>query len=117
MLHFLDKLRNRPESERKAIVVVSSTVITGFIFLIWLSVSFYDLRSNTQTSVVADSTTSLKPAPSPFSDFKNVLGSAYASFLGQLGNLKTSVDSSVNTYQAQGVTGRAGDRTSAQKDQ
>lgn len=97
MLKFLDKLRNRSEAQKHAITLVSSTVITGAIFLVWVSVTFYGSSSN---AVVAENPTPLTTASSPFADFKHSVAGAYESFLAQFGNIKNTINTSVNTYQA-----------------
>ncbi|HEY4502612.1 MAG TPA: hypothetical protein VJH21_02150 [Candidatus Paceibacterota bacterium] len=38
MLEFLDRLREKPESVRFKIVLITAAFITGIIFIVWLSV-------------------------------------------------------------------------------
>ncbi len=68
MQNFFDKLRNRPESERKRILLTTTSIITTAIFLIW-AVNFRASFSETKTVET-----------NPFSVLKDNLSNAYQGF-------------------------------------
>ena len=40
MIRFLDRLRAKPEGERKAAAFTAAATITGIIFIVWLTILF-----------------------------------------------------------------------------
>jgi len=40
MSDFLERTRSRPEHEKRTLAIITAGIITGIIFLIWISVQF-----------------------------------------------------------------------------
>lgn len=45
MFVFIENLRNKSEGERKAFAYITSFVVTGIIFLIWISTFIFDVSA------------------------------------------------------------------------
>ena len=55
MLDFLDRLRAKSKGERKTVAFVVAAVVTGIIFIIWLSIIFSGAALSTGGRVSEDS--------------------------------------------------------------
>jgi hypothetical protein len=53
VLNFLDKLRRKPEMARRRILVGTTFGITGFIFLVWVTTTFYGLETISDSEKIA----------------------------------------------------------------
>lgn len=54
---YLNSLRSRPEQDRVLFAFIGSGIITGIIFLIWITIFFYNMRHT--------STVRVQPVPVP----------------------------------------------------
>jgi hypothetical protein len=99
MFEFLDKLRARPESHRKAIAFGVSAIFTLFVFIGWsstLDLSIGGKRpevvaENNGTTANINQTANLEGAVSPFSSITDSLGAMVIDFKNHLDFSKKEV--------------------------
>ena len=66
MLYFLDRLREKPPSYRRAVALTIVTVIVGLIFILWV-VTLLPKISGSQIGIRQSNSSEEKSAPRPFS--------------------------------------------------
>ncbi len=86
MLQYLEQIRNKPQSYRKRVAVIASSIFTGLIILIWIS------TFSVETAKVVDS----KEMASEFAPFQEIKESTvlFFSSLKQMAVSSFSVSSS-----------------------
>ena len=97
MANFIEKLREKPDHHKRIIVALSSFVITGAIFVVWLSVIFP--TSVKEESIVASNNKS--KGIGPLGAFRRDVAQAFSALKGQLGTIKESVKLSPSVYIAE----------------
>jgi len=76
MFQYLEKLRNKPEGERKKSVLLISLLVTLFIFLVWAATLSFRIG---KTDFTFDSETNDKKMPS--------LVETFSGFIDQVGEI------------------------------
>jgi hypothetical protein len=96
MFPFIENLRNKSDKEKKTIVLGASTLITAFIFLVWLSVMIP--KSSTEVVAVAKEpeqtqadVTENTEKQGPIETFKRGVAQVFESVQNEFGTVKDSL--------------------------
>lgn len=102
MFDFLEKLRAKPESHRKAIAFGVSAIFTFFVFIGWSSTLDLSLDGKGSGSLAGgvsktSQTATIENAISPFNSIKASIGAAVTDFKNHLNFSKKEVVPEVDT--------------------
>lgn len=87
---WIEKVRKKPEVERRRILVGSTFLITGLIFVVWLSVRLYGFEDVNKTVVA-------KKESGPISELFDTFGKFSDNFKEGVASIKNVLSSSTTT--------------------
>ena len=90
MFDFLEKLRQKPEAVRVRYAVIFAALVTGLIFLVWLSVLGVRLSNSPASDAVLQGS-------SPFGTLKESVGSFFEAGREQIEGVRESLDATLPT--------------------
>ena len=85
---FIEKVRNRPEIERRRILVGTTFSITALVFFFWLSVMLYGAGGGPTTASVSD----LNKDKGPISEIADIIGNFVGTAGQKISNFKNSIN-------------------------
>lgn len=86
MFQTIEKLRSKPESAKKRIAFLIAFLISGLIFVVWLTIIFPDFKkTQDKESSIA------KSGVSPISAFSDAISSSYGAVSSQISKIKEAV--------------------------
>ena len=88
MFDLIEKLRQKPDGTKRRIAFLAAFFLSGFIFVIWLSVVYPDFRQQQSQENKVESLN-----PSPFSGFFETISGGFSGIGQQLNNIKEAVSS------------------------
>src|SRR3989344_2334545 len=88
MFDFLEKLRHKPDKQKKQIAFFVAFLFVGIIFVVWLTVIYPDFR---QSRVNQEKVANLEPGP--FSTFTSQLSNGISSITEKFTEIKDSISS------------------------
>lgn len=85
MAHFIERLREKPEAYRRRFALISTSLVTAVIGIVWLTTISFGIGSGAPAVATSEDAT----APSPLSAAESGLGSAYQGLKDQFNSFKS----------------------------
>lgn len=86
MFQYIEKLREKPDSTKKRVAFLGAFMVSGIIFVVWLSVLYPSWRNQERKEEAAS-----KIEPSPLSGFAGNISQGFSSMRGEFSKIKESM--------------------------